>query len=261
MREFFQEVIRAVSDFKVYRKIKDYKMMQSVKYLLSLVLVITVLLSIRFTLDARKGLNIAVEWARTNLPPIDIQNGIVNVDVKQPYSISTDEFTLIIDTTGEVTSLEGYERGILLMRDSMLYKESDMKTETYSLSSIDSLRIDERFLNSARKNLLWVIFPIMFFVMYISFLIARVSQVLLFSVISLIAVSMGQAKLEYRQVINIGVYAITPSTLLGALLGFFGLNLPHFWIIYSGLYIIFIVMAILNCKEAVPPKGEEGISL
>ncbi|MBN1872157.1 MAG: DUF1189 domain-containing protein, partial [Candidatus Omnitrophica bacterium] len=249
MKEFFEEIAKAVSDFKFYQKVKDFTLTKSAKYLLTLVLVITLLLSIRFSLDARKGLDIAVDWAQKNLPTINIQNGIVTVDIKQPYIVSSEDFTMVIDTTGEVASLDGYKRGILLMKDRMLYKESDVKSETYSLSGIESLRIDEAFLKSARKNIIWIIFPIMVLIMYLSFFVARVTQILVFSVISLIAVSMSHVKLEYKQLINIGTYAITPSTLLGAILAFLGLNLPHFWIIYSGLYLIFIVMAILNCRE------------
>ncbi|MEA3305849.1 MAG: hypothetical protein U9R52_03440, partial [Candidatus Omnitrophota bacterium] len=48
---------------------------------------------------------------------------------------------------------------------------------------------------------------------------------------------------------SIGIYAITPSVLLGALFAVVSLPLPFFGIIYSGVYIIYLIMAVVNCKE------------
>lgn len=249
MKDFFQEILKSIRDFKFYTQAKDFQLGKGLKYLFLLVLLVTIALSLRYSYDFKRGLNIAVNWAMQNIPVIEIQNGIVAVNVKQPYKVTEGGFTFIIDTTGEITSLDEYEKGVLLTKDKVMYKESDLKTEAYKLSNIQALRIDENFIKALRKNALWVIFPIMFIVLYVGFSIARFFQILIFSVISVVVSSIANVKLRYRQLFNIGVYAITPSTILGALLPVLGVRLPLFAIIYSGLYVIYLIMAILNCKE------------
>jgi len=128
MKPFFQEIIKSIRDFKFYKEVKDIQLAKGLKYVFSLVLLITVVITIRYSYDFRRGLNIAVNWTIQNLPPIEIQNGVAIVDVKQPFKIIEEDFAVIIDATGEITSLDGYERGVLLMKDRIMYKESDIKT-------------------------------------------------------------------------------------------------------------------------------------
>ncbi len=78
---------------------------------------------------------------------------------------------------------------------------------------------------------------------------AKFFHILFFSLVSLVTSSIIGAKLNYRQLFNIGIYAITPSVFLGVLLAIFGRPLPFFGIIYSGVYIIYLIMAVTNCKE------------
>ncbi|MBL7072000.1 MAG: DUF1189 domain-containing protein [Candidatus Omnitrophica bacterium] len=250
MKEIFKEAGKAISDFKFYREVKDFKPSKPLKYIFTLILVITLILTIRFSFDFKKGVNIAADWALQNLPPIEIQNGVASADVKQPYKIMDEDLALIIDTTGEVTSLDGYERGVLLMKDKLVYKENEVKTETYNLSDIDTLRIDENFVNAIRKNALWMIFPIILIGAFITACIAKFFQIFIFSLVSIAASTILKIKLTYKQLFNIGVYAITPSYILGALLALFGLRVPIFGVIYSGLYIAYLIVAVQRCKDA-----------
>lgn len=249
MKTFFQEIVKAVTDFKFYKQVKDFQTSRVMKYIFSLIFLITLVLTIRFTYDVKRGINIAVNWAKLNLPVIEIQNGVVSVDIGQPYKIEEEDFALIIDTTGEITSLDEYRKGILLTKDKVMYKENEVKTETYDLSNVKSLRIDENFMNVLKRNVVWIIFPFMLVGIFIYFCIARFLQIFIFSLISLATSSIANVKLNYKQLLNIGVYAITPSAILGALTAFFAIVLPLFAILYAGLYIVYLIMAILNCKE------------
>ena len=249
MKTFFQEIAKAISNFKFYRQVKDFQISRGMKYIFLLIFLITLILAIRLTYDVKKGINIAADWAKLNLPIIEIEKGVVSIDVEQPYKIEEEGFALVIDTTGEIISLDDYKTGILLTKNKVLYKENEAKTETYDLSKIESLRIDEDFMNVLKRNIAWIIFPFMLIGIFIYFCIARFLQVFIFSLISLATSSIANIKLNYKQLINIGIYAITPSMILGALLVLLGIQLPLFGILYAGLYIIYLIMAVLNCKE------------
>ena len=258
MKKFFQEIVKAINDFKFYKQIKDFEMAKGMKYIFLLVLLMSLLLTIRYIYDLGRGLDIAIDWARQNLPVIEIQNGVVSADVRQPYKIIEEDFALIIDTTGEVTSLDEYQRGILLMKNRVIYKESDVKTETYDLLNIQTLRIDENFMKALRKNAVWIISPFMLIFLYIRFCLAKFFHIFIFSAISLITSSIVDIKLSYKQLFNIGIYAITPSVALGTILGILGIQPPFFGIIYSGLYIIYLIIAVLNCKEKPTAASAQG---
>jgi len=257
MRSIFQDIINSIRDFRFYRRVKDFDLKRPVKFVFALVCVITLVVGIRYGLDMRRGIKTAVQWALENLPVIQIQNGLVSAEVEQPYVIEDDGFVFIIDTTGSVTSLREYEGGLLITETQAIYKESEIRTETYNLSQLDSLRIDDKFLKTVRSSAMWVLFPLSLLFLFIGFAIARFLQIFIFSPVTVIAASMQGLKLTYKQVFNIGAYAIVPSSILGALLVFFGLTMPNFWIIYAGLYIIYIVMAVMNCKEMEKPAAEE----
>ena len=178
---------------------------------------------------------------------------------KEYYKIEDEDFILIIDTTGAVTTLDEYNKGILLLKDKVIYKESEYKTETYNLANVDELRIDENFMNVLKRNIVWILFPFMLIGIFIYFCIARFLQIFIFSLVSLATSSISGIKLNYKQLFNIGVYAVTPSMLLGGLLALFTVQLPLFGLLYSGIYIAYIILGILNCKEAPAQPVQENI--
>jgi hypothetical protein len=176
---------------------------------------------------------------KKNLPVIDIKDGVASVDVEQPYKITQEDFAMIIDTTGKTTSLDGYKKGILLMKDKVIYKDSEAKTEIYSIADVKALRIDENFMNAIRKNAVWIIFPFMLLGIYLYFIAARFLQILVFSLITIFASAVTKIQLTYKQIFNIGAYAITPSMLLGVIAALFMKVIPGVAWVYCGIYIIF----------------------
>ncbi|MEA3305683.1 MAG: DUF1189 family protein, partial [Candidatus Omnitrophota bacterium] len=195
MNTFFRETAKAIRDFKFYKQVKDFPLSKGIKYIFSLIFLVAFVFSIRFTYDFGKGVDKMVDWVRQNLPPIEIQNGIVTVDVKQPYIIEEDGFIFIIDTTGGITSLDKHEKGLLLTKDKFMLRESGTKTQVFELAHIirDSkkLIIDERLLGSFRKKV-WNLFPVFLIWHYIRLCAAKFFHILFFSMVSAAVSSIAQ---------------------------------------------------------------------
>lgn len=249
MKTFFGEIWRAISDFKFYKDVKSFSVGKSIKYVLSFILLISLILTIRYSYGFGAGLNIAAEWMKKNLPVIDIKNGIASVDVEQPYKVSQDDMVVIIDTTGKTSSLDGYKRGVLLMKDKVLYKESDAKTEIYNLADVKNLKINQNFINTIKNNAVWIILPFMFAGIYIYLAVARFLQIVVFSIITIFAAAVTKTQLTYTQIFGIGAYAVTASMILGGIAALFMRAIPGVGWVYCGIYTIYLVMAIMNCKE------------
>lgn len=250
MKAFFTEAYKAVSDFKFYKTVKNFSSGKAFKYILSLVLFVSLALSIRYSFLLGKGLDMAMVWMKKNLPVIEIQNGAASVHAEEPYKMTEGDFAVILDTTGKTTSLDEYKRGVLLMKDRVIYKESEMKAEIYKLADVKSLRIDENFMKAVQKNAVWIVFPFILLGIYIYLTIARLLQAVIFSLITIFAAAVNKVQLAYSQIFSIGIYAVTLSTLLGAVSALFLKGIPGMGWIYAAIYITYLVMAVVNCKEA-----------
>ncbi len=249
MKTFFEEIWRAISDFKFYKEVKNFPAGKSIRYILSVVFLITLALTVRYSYGIGKGVNIAADWMKKNLPVIEVKDGVAIVDAEQPYKIMQDDLTVILDTTGKTTSLNGCKKGILLMKDKVMYKESEAKTEIYNLADVKTLKIDENFMNSIRKNAVWIVFPFMLAGVYLYLVIARFLQILAFSPITIFVSAVTKIQLTYRQIFNIGAYAATASMLLGGAAALLMRIIPGMAWVYCGLYAAYLTMGLLNCKD------------
>lgn len=250
MADFFGSVFKSIVDFKFYKIISGNKVSKSFKYLAKLLLIVTIFLSIRFFADFVKFADDAMNWFDSNIGKIEIKNGAVLFDKPQPFTIKRFEFTLSIDTTGKISSVEG-AWGMLFTKDKLLYKDQLGNISQYDLSKIPQLVLNRNFFEAIKKNILWLIYLLIFLGTYVILFFAKLVQLGAFSIFSVVINLFRGAGLMYKSLINIGIYALTPSIILGLLVDGLKINIPNFWILYSGIYMIFIIMGIVNTKESV----------
>jgi len=255
MRAFFNQIHRSANDFKFYNEVKNFPLSESLKYIFLLLLVVSFAVTVRYGFATQRGMSILAYWANKNLPVINIQDGSASVDAQQPYKIPIEDGVLLLDTTGQTTSLDGYGKGMLLTKDKLVLKQNEAKTVVYSLSKVKSLRIDKNFFGMLKRYLPWVIAPFILIGLYIYFCIARFLQIFLFSVLAFLISALVKAGLSYRKVFNICVFAITPSMLLGTIAAFFMKPIAFFGLIYSALYIIYLAAGVVNAKEGHAGQG------
>jgi hypothetical protein len=244
----FKEIVAAIGDFKFYSQAKDFSVGKSVRYIFLFVLMVTLLLTVRYSHLINYGLTLAHTWSKRNLPVIHVKNGVASAEVQQPHTIVVEDGVVIIDTTGTITSLEGYKQGVLLTRNELIFKKNAEETRTYSLKEIRDLTIDRNFLNRAKKMIITAAIPIMLIGMYIYFCLARFLQILLGSVIALLIAGAMNIQLTYKQIFNVCAYAITASMLFGMLTALFLTRIPFSGWLYNGLFIIYLIVALKSIK-------------
>ena len=236
-----------------YEKIVKQKFGQSFLYLFIFILIISAFFSVKFSATITQVAGEFIEKVGENIPEINITDGVVSVPVEQPYIHEVENYAFIIDTTGKITSLDGYDSGLLLTKNKLSYKDkSRMKTETYDLSQVSSVHITPELLERGFKKGGKFLIPGLFMALVIYFLIAKFIQLFLFSLASLFTNQVKNKNLSYPELLNIGVYALTPPTLLAAIMILFDLRFPLFALIYSLFYIFILVIAI----GKIPQQGE-----
>jgi hypothetical protein len=183
------------------------------------------------------------------LPKITISKGSLSITEPQPYIIK-DEKTgdpfMIIDTTGNVSSLEGSKAMVLLTKTDLVIKRGASESRSFNLSdfSEDTISIDRSsasdFIDSFLES-----FPVIFypFALLFSF-IFNSFRALLYSVIGLIVARIFMVKPDYKTILRLSMVSLTPSLLPGAILIIAGLNVPFWWFISFIIPVGYIVHAI-----------------
>ncbi len=280
--------MRIIKSFKSshYKELSFRPASEAVKYVFLLVLITTIIISTYIIFNFRTK---SLEFLNSNkeklhevikriVVPLEIKDGKVSADVKQPYKERLSElgpkgFTFVVDTTGSITSLEEGEDGILITEDALIVQSESKGTtdiKRYNLSQIRDFSIkpsdktDEYFIVSSGghtyyvtfdllKNWVNIIFkigwPVLIVFSYIFTLFAKFIQVLIFSLFVVILNLSSVKRLKYSNIFNIGVYAMTPPTTLAIINITGGINFKYFNIVYIAVYLIYLALGFAYAKE------------
>jgi hypothetical protein len=183
------------------------------------------------------------------VPVIAITKGKVSIDEPMPYVIKDPETNaplIIIDTTGQVTSLSGSEAMVLMTSTKLIIRKGPAETRTLDLSEIDNLRIDQAkiydWVDLFTENFAFVLYP---FALLFSFLF-RILQALIFGVMGMVFAKNLRVPLSYPAVISLAMVSMTPAIILDTFYNYVEVKVPLWWLISFAItmgYLFFAVKA------------------
>lgn len=183
----------------------------------------------------------------SQIPTITIENGQASIEELQPYFIydpETAEEMAVIDTTGNINSLEGINAPVLLTRTQLIFKKNEFETRSFELSEIGDYVLDQETLyhwsNFIKSYLSVIIYP---FALISSF-IFRVIQVLIYAAIGMLFVLICKTQLEYSQLLRLSVVAVTPCIIINTVLWLSSVNLPMSGLIYFMLTMLYLFVGV-----------------
>ena len=195
------------------------------------------------------------------IPRVSIINGEVSTDVETPYYINdpdSGKTLMILDLTGEFTSLEGTGAKMLLTRNQLIAEKSAIETRTYDLSGIKNFSIDratiEGWLQLARSWLVPLLFPIILLFSYCY----RLFQALVYGLIGLIIAQVLHVPLGLMASVRLAIIAITPVLILDTLLGLTEFRLPAWWLLGFAIAMGYLFFGIKAASSAPPPGETPG---
>ncbi len=273
-----------------YRKIVSQPLGRSFGYLFVFLLLLSAVLSLKYTLVLRERLESFSGWMNTDSPAaivkalpgeIKIENGQVSTSAKEPFIRQWDigkagkqeSLTFIIDTTGKVLNLDDYRFGILLTGNKMIVKNTrpggtaEIKEEDLSRVGFFSLQrgdtdrgelavltLDKRMIPVTYESITrWQkktsrLLPLMIIPLLIYYLIAKAVHLFFFSLMSLSMNDLTKSGLEYKNLLNIGIFALIPTITLALLVQLSGAMIPFFPLIYILVYLIFLFKGIKGSR-------------
>ncbi len=280
-----------------YKHIAQQSFGKSFKYLLFMVFIVALLLSAKYVLELRKGIADFTNLVFKNLeqtladglPEIKIEKGQVSSTVQQPFMVKKADFVFILDTTGQVASLNEYKNGILLTVNKLITKSTKENGISSEVNEVDltkmkvdlllikpgdkqkgelvSLAINNKIfsvtkdnINALGKKIALIISPFLLALTFLALLLGKLIHILVFSLVSLIANAVTKAGMRYRSLLNIGTYAVTLPTAVSTIMiivfgnaknGF----LPVLFLPYIVIYAAFLFLAV---SQAKPGSGAQA---
>lgn len=181
-----------------------------------------------------------------DLPEIDIKDGQVHVSVEQPYFLKHDDNTYaIIDTTGQITSLENSKAIILITKNHLLIKRPQAPTHSLNLKDFGDVKLTKHsVLKSA--NILKTIMPLIIYPFFLlSFFLFHLFQLFFFSAMAIVLASIKRASnIAYQDILRLSAVAMTPSILIKTFFDYTDIELSLLWLFYFIVAIAYIGLAV-----------------
>jgi len=190
-------------------------------YLLFLLALSSVIKTVKIHYDLSYFLTKHAPEFISQFPAVTFSNGRASIEADEPYYIKdpdSGEDIIIIDTTGQINSLNDTNAVMLLTETKLIIKKSDRQTQVFALSEIEDFRLDHDviygWIRIVQKWLAVVLFP---FLVLGSF-VYRLVQVFIYGIIGMLFASILKTDIEFQSLISITIMAITPVVILDTLM-------------------------------------------
>ena len=196
------------------------------------------------------------------VPEITINNGEVAIDRPEPYYIhnpeNKNELMIIIDTTGQITSLANSDAFMLITKSQIEVKKSEYQTQTIKLDKADNITINANIITNWLESINRLFWPAIYPLLLISTFILRIILVLIYAAIGLVIASVCRAELTYAGAMRLAVMTLSPIIIAKTLLWVFHIVVPLGLLIFLGIYIAYLIFAIRACKPMPGSAGQQN---
>lgn len=259
MKKFFQYVWQCIRSINFYKDtIINETLGGTFKYLVGLVLLLSFIFVISATIGMRSEFNAAYDEFYNEVDEnfyVKMENGALDMNIKQPYIYYDKNFALIIDTTGRPHDLPEFHEGLLIKRWDLKFKNEGKEYNiNYRNSEINDFNFDkeEAFnLLAIIKRVALVILPV--FVFLGAFIFGFIGKLIYLSIITfltwLIAAIMKVKDIGYQKSFTLTVFAATGPFLVRDMFEHLGFQFPGFRLIYYIIFITYIVLALRVIKK------------
>jgi uncharacterized protein DUF1189 len=182
------------------------------------------------------------------VPTMVIRHRVVEIDRPMPFVMvdrKSGEEVVVVDTTGQVTSLDGLKARVLVTADHIVLRKSVAETRVFSLAGVDNLTLTPA---RARRWLAlfstWAspcVAPFVFGGMFLF----RMIQVLVFALVGLLVARLARVRLDWLQIMRVTAVALTPALLLDPLIDLAGIRLPGGGWLWTAIVLAYVAWGVL----------------
>ncbi len=192
------------------------------------------------------------------IPPITIDKGKVSTTAKTPYFIKDPDSgkeLAIIDTGGEITSLDGRQAKLLLTQTKLITRQSAAEVREYDLSQVQHFEITKEKVLGWLLSFKDLFVPILAPFAILGSYVYRMVQLLLYAAIGMGFASANKVKLEYGVLMRLAAVAVTPAMIVNAAYDLWGKAIPFWWLICFAIAMCYLFFAVRSAAVAPARAG------
>ena len=279
---FFKRFKMAIFNLEKYSIFANEKFSKALKYLLIIVLLVTVALAISSTIQLSNEAKKLIEYVKSDdIPNFELKDGkLVAEGIINAYN---DEYNsrMIVDTTEELSEevineykneVKGTNYAIILLNDKLFYRFDENQTdvvegsygELTSLAGISDLskeKLVNEYLNEDNLFKYKMILGVYAFITILLMnIITLLEDIIIIGVFGWIAAKIARVKITLGKAMSLAIYSLTLSIILSTIYSivysFTGFTIKYFEIMYMIIAYIYIVAAIMIMKDANRTAGE-----
>lgn len=281
---FFKKIITSIKDFERYAELAMQKLIDTLKYLIKLIVIFTLIIVSISTYKILNMLNDTKQFIKEEIPEFSFEEDVLNIDIEEPIILQKDNLlfqTLIIDQK-EIDDeklqlykekLSNSESGILLLKNKVIilansqldFIECSYKsllTEGTSLSKEDILNY---FSGASLVSILAGVFIINLLYSFMMYFIGVLMYIVLLTVLGYFTATIMKMRIRFSAIFNMSIHAFTLPTILFLIYiivnMFTGFEIIYFDVMYIGVAYIYIITAILMIKSDLIKRQQELVKI
>ena len=192
----------------------------------------------------------------SQIPEMTITDGEMSIDEPEPYFIrdpDTGAALVVIDTTGQITSLADTEAVGLVTKNAGTFEKNAYETRIFSFQDIDHFVLTQGKIYGWLDIVKRFAAPVLYPFCVLGVFVYRILQVLLYAAFGLLIARIVKTELSYDSLLRLSVVAVTPAIIVATLLAMASIHLPMGGLWYFLATMSYLTFGILAAK----PKGEQ----
>lgn len=254
----FNRLVKSIYSPKDIAKFRLQGIGRAILYVFLLTLISILPAAIYLSTGVSNALNEAQNIVADEIPSFTINDGTLKTKEDEPTIIRKQDFTFIMDGSGELTSkdIEDYPNAIAFLEHQAIIV-TGYQPQSFEYSMLEGIKLTDKeitsFINTF-QSMLPVFIPLMILFMYIVSSATKFIAVTFFGLIALILKNMLGRNMKYRHAWMLAAYSMTLSTIFFAIMDAFKIVVPFSVFLTWFINIMIMYLAI---KEIRKPKEQE----
>ena len=225
-------------------------------YLVLLVALLTLVVAIRTRVALDGWVRGDAQRMADQIPRLVIRHRVVEFDRPMPFTIhdSAGAALVIVDTTGQVVSLDSLAAQVLVTADHVIYRKSAAETRVFDLSAVRDFTLDSTLAKRWLGLLsIWAA-PVVAPFVFVGFLLCRLVQQLVVAAIGLLVGRLARVAFDFAASMRLAVVAMTPALILEPALEAIRAKPPGWGLLWPVITLAYLVWAV-RANTSGPADG------
>lgn len=286
---FFKKVWYSIIKFEKYPTMATEGVLRAIKYLITMVIIITTITLFGALLQMHKTINSLAEYIKQNIPDFTVNGGVIEMNIEQPIVINDIQYTgidkIVVNPLAEGeeqkekykneetivgTTIFFFNDEIILKRKINEDKNAEQKytynefISNYTKEDITTFNKTElvEYLTSQRMSQFYINYGVSIFLymLFINIVYALIDA-LEIGVLGWITASLARIRIRFVAIYNMAIYSLTLPMILNALYiavnCFMSFKITYFQVAYITIAYIYMATTIFILKDDLIKKMQE----